>query len=47
MKQGCKNRPRIMLHTRRVVAMFGRAKLMREQEAKAKADAANQAEGSQ
>jgi len=30
MKQGYKKRPRIMLHTRRVVAMFGRAKLMRD-----------------
>ena len=32
MKQGCKNRRRIMLHTRRVVAMFGRAKLMHDQD---------------
>ena len=32
MKQGCKKRRRIMLHTRRVVAMFGRAKLMRDQD---------------
>ena len=32
MKQVCKKRPTIVLHTRRVVAIFGRAKLMRERD---------------
>ncbi len=30
MKPMCRKRPRIMLHTRRVVALFGQARLMRE-----------------
>ena len=30
MKSTSRNRPRIMLHTRRVVALFGQARLMRE-----------------
>ena len=30
MKLACRKRPRIMLHTRRVVALFGQARLMRE-----------------
>jgi hypothetical protein len=30
MKPACRKRPRIMLHTRRVVALFGQARLMRE-----------------
>ena len=30
MKPACRERPRIMLHTRRVVALFGQARLMRE-----------------
>ena len=30
MKPVRRNRPRIMLHTRRVVALFGQARLMRE-----------------
>ena len=30
MKSTCRKRPRIMLHTRRVVALFGQARLMRE-----------------
>ena len=30
MKSACRKRPRIMLHTRRVVALFGQARLMRE-----------------
>jgi len=30
MKPSCRKRPRIILQTRRVVARFGRARLMRE-----------------
>ncbi len=30
MKPSCRKRLRIMLHTRRVVALFGQARLMRE-----------------
>ena len=30
MKSVCRKRPVIMLHTRRVVALFGQARLMRE-----------------
>ena len=30
MKSTSRKRPRIMLHTRRVVALFGQARLMRE-----------------
>ena len=30
MKPACRKRPVIMLHTRRVVALFGQARLMRE-----------------